>query len=219
MVDIHSLLSTIPPALVYFLAGAVIMVESMGVPLPGEVVLVGASLMASGPEPHVSIHGVAIAAMIGAIIGDSVGYWVGHRFGKRLFNRLSKRFPHHVNAPVIGYAEHVFSKQGMWAVFFGRFIALLRIFAGPLAGSLRMPYSHFLLANALGAMCWAGGTAYGIYFLGQVAEKWMKNFSYVGLIVAIVFGVLASTVMKRRMNAAVEIFAAERGIKKSDPIV
>lgn len=216
--DIHALLDSVPPALVYFLAGAVIMVESVGIPLPGEVMLVSAALLGSGPHPHVSIHGVALAAMAGAIIGDSIGYTVGRRYGMRLFQSLGKRFPHHVNAQVIGYAEHVFSRQGMWAVFFGRFVALLRIFAGPLAGALKMSYPHFLIANALGAACWAGGLSYGIYFLGQIAEKWMKNFSYVGLIVAIAAGVLFSTVLKRRMNEAVELYAAERGIRKDDPI-
>ena len=204
--------------MVYFLAGSVILVESIGIPLPGEIMLVSAALMASGPEPHVSIHGVALAAVAGAIIGDSIGYTVGRRYGMGLFRRLSRRFPHHINAPVIAYAEHAFSRQGMWAVFLGRFVALLRIFAGPLAGALRMTYPHFLLANALGAACWGGGLAYGIYFLGQVAERWMKNFSYVGLLVAIVVGVLFSTILKRRMNDAVAVYAAEKGIRPDDPI-
>ena len=216
--DIHALLDSVPSTLVYLLTGAVILVESIGIPVPGEIMLVGASLLASGPHPHVSIHGVALAATLGAIIGDSIGYAVGHRYGMSLFRRLGRRFPNHVNAPVIAYAEHTFAKHGMWAVFFGRFVALLRIFAGPLAGALRMKYSHFLLANALGAACWAAGTAYGIHFLGQVAEKWLKNFSYVGLIVALVVGVLVSTVLRRRMHDAVERFAQEKGISQDDPI-
>ncbi len=65
----------------------------------------------------------------------------------------------------------------MWAVFFGRFVALLRIFAGPLAGVLRMPYWKFLIANVLGGIVWAGGTTAVIYYVGVVAEVWLKRFS------------------------------------------
>ena len=67
-------------------------------------------------------------------------------------------------------AERVFTRHGVWAVFFGRFIALLRIFAGPLAGSLRMPYVRFLAANASGGIVWAAGITYLIWFLGLAAE-------------------------------------------------
>jgi len=62
-------------------------------------------------------------------------------------------------------------------VFFGRFIALLRIFAGPLAGSLRMPYPRFLAANACGGIVWAAGLTYLIWFLGVAAEKWLSRLS------------------------------------------
>lgn len=216
--DIQGLLDSIPPGLVYFLAGAVIMVESIGIPVPGEVMLIAAALLGSGKDPYVSIHGVAIAATLGAVIGDSIGYAVGRRYGDKLFRWLGRKFPSHVNAPTIAYARDAFQRHGVWAVFFGRFVALLRIFAGPLAGSLHMHYSRFLIANFLGAACWAGGLAYGIHFLGHVAETWMKNFSYVGLVVAIVFGVAVSTLMRRRMHEAVEVYAAEHGIHKDDPI-
>ena len=68
----------------------------------------------------------------------------------------------------------------MWAVFFGRFVALLRIFAGPLAGVLHMPYWKFLIANVLGGVIWAGGTTAVIYYVGVVAEAWLKRFSCSG---------------------------------------
>ena len=70
----------------------------------------------------------------------------------------------------------------MWAVFFGRFVALLRIFAGPLAGVLHMPYWKFLIANVLGGILWAGGTTAVIYYVGVVAESWLKRFSWLGLV-------------------------------------
>lgn len=199
-----------PAPAVYALTGLIILVESIGIPLPGEIMLVSASLFASGPHPHVSIHLVALCAILGAVIGDSIGYLVGRRYGDRLFVWLGARFPRHVNDETIGYAKHAFHRHGMWAVFFGRFVALLRIFAGPLAGSLHMRYPRFLVANMLGAICWAGGTAYGVHFLGQVAEKWMKNFSYVGLIVAVLFGVALSTVLRTRISRNIEEYAAAK---------
>jgi membrane protein DedA with SNARE-associated domain len=81
-------------------------------------------------------------------------------------------------------AERLFSRWGVGAVFFGRFVALLRIFAGPLAGALTMPYHKFLAANVTGGIVWAAGTAYAVDYLGIVAETWLKRFSWVGLMVA-----------------------------------
>ena len=85
-------------------------------------------------------------------------------------------------------AERVFTRHGAWAVFFGRFIALLRIFAGPLAGSLRMPYGRFLAANASGGIIWATGITYLIWFLGVAAEKWLSRVSWLGLVAAVLVG-------------------------------
>ena len=209
-VDVHALLDAIPAQAVYALTGFVILLESVGIPLPGEIMLVAASLFASGPHPRISIHGVAAAAIVGAAVGDSIGYLIGRRYGDRLFARLTRRFPRHVNDETIGYAKHSFHRHGVWAVFFGRFVALLRIFAGPLAGSLRMSYPRFLAANVCGAICWAGGTAYGVHVLGQVAERWMKNFSYVGLGVALILGVALSTFLRKRVGHNIEAYAEQR---------
>ncbi|CAM5233980.1 Membrane protein OS=Streptomyces fumanus OX=67302 GN=GCM10018772_63040 PE=4 SV=1 [Streptomyces fumanus] len=90
----------------------------------------------------------------------------------------------------------------MWAVFFGRFIALLRIFAGPLAGVLHMPYWKFLIANVLGGIAWAGGTTAVIYYVGVVAESWLKRFSWLGLVVAALIGLASMLVLKRKAKKA-----------------
>lgn len=99
-------------------------------------------------------------------------------------------------------AERSFQKWGMWAVFFGRFVALLRIFAGPLAGVLRMPYWKFLIANVLGGIVWAGGTTAVIYSVGVVAEAWLKRFSWLGLVVALLIGLTSMLVLKSRAKKA-----------------
>jgi membrane protein DedA with SNARE-associated domain len=143
---------------------------------------------------------IGIFASCGAIVGDSIGYTIGRKGGKRLFAWAGRKFPKHFGPKHIAKAEEIFQRRGVWAVFFGRFIAFLRILAGPLAGSLHMPYPRFLAANALGGMVWAGGTTTAIYYVGVVAEKWLSRFSYIGLGAAVVAGVIISLVVKKRMT-------------------
>jgi membrane protein DedA with SNARE-associated domain len=202
-VNVESLLQTIPPWAVYLVVGVVIGLESVGIPLPGEIALVAAALLASRHTLDISPVGVGAAATIGAIVGDTIGYSIGRRYGMGLFERLGRRFPKHFGPGHVALAKQLFARWGVWAVFFGRFIALLRIFAGPLAGALKMPYRHFLAANATGAVFWAGGTTAVVYYLGLAAEKWLSRFSWVALVVAVVIGVIFTLVMKERTAHAI----------------
>jgi len=198
-VHIDQWLATIPPLSVYLIVGAVIMIESLGIPLPGEVVLVSAALLTLS-HPSLSPLWVGVVASAGAIIGDSIGYFIGKTGGQRLFAWAGRKFPKHFGPTHIANAERIFNKRGMWAVFFGRFIAFLRILAGPLAGSLRMHYPKFLIANALGGIAWAGGTTALIYYVGEVAEKWLGGFSKYGLVAAVIIGAVVFVVMKKRLG-------------------
>jgi membrane protein DedA with SNARE-associated domain len=198
MDQVQHWLAMLPPILVYLLVGTVIGVESLGIPVPGEITLVSASLLAANGT--VEIWWVAIAATTGAIVGDSIGYAIGRRGGRRLLEKLGRRFPKHLGPAHLAKAEHTFERWGVWAVFFGRFIALLRILAGPLAGSLKVPYPRFLLANASGGIIWASGTAFLIFGLGKAAEQWLSGFSWVALLVAILFGIVTTLVLKYRAN-------------------
>jgi len=202
-VSVDALLETIPPIAVYLAVGFVIGLESLGIPLPGEIVLVSAAVLASRHTLDVDPVGVATAATIGAIVGDTIGYSIGRRYGMSLFERLGRRFPKHFGPGHVALAKQLFTRWGVWAVFFGRFIALLRIFAGPLAGALKMPYRKFLVANATGAVVWAGGTTAVVYYLGLAAEKWLSRFSWVALVVAVVIGVVFTLVMKERTGKAI----------------
>ncbi|WP_134728537.1 MULTISPECIES: DedA family protein [Amycolatopsis] len=196
--NIDHVLEAIPPLSVYLLVGLVVMVESLGIPLPGEIVLVSAALLASS---HSGLNPlwIGVLASAGAIIGDSIGYLIGKKGGKRLFAWAGRKFPKHFGPDHIASAEKMFHKRGMWAVFFGRFVAVLRILAGPLAGSLNMHYPRFLIANALGGIVWAGGTTALIYYLGVVADKWLKGFQWAGLGAALVIGIVVTLVLKKRM--------------------
>jgi membrane protein DedA with SNARE-associated domain len=193
-------LGTIPPISVYLLVALVIGLESLGIPLPGEIILVSAALLSS--QGHVNPWIVGACATAGAIVGDSIGYAIGRRGGRPMLEKLGRRFPKHFSPGHVATAEASFERWGMWAVFFGRFVALLRIFAGPLAGVLRMPYWKFLTANVLGGIGWAGGTTAVIYYVGVVAEPWLKRFSWLGLLIAVLFGAGSFLLVRRRAKAA-----------------
>jgi membrane protein DedA with SNARE-associated domain len=216
-VSVDTFLLSVSPVLVYVLVALVIGLESMGIPLPGEVILVSAALLSARQELDVSPVWVAVAASSGAIVGDSLGYLAGRRWGDRMFTVLGRRFPRHAGPDQLSYAEHVFTRYGVWAVFFGRFVALLRIFAGPLAGALRMPYPRFLAANALGGIIWAGGTTTAIYVVGSRAEVWLKDSSWIGLVLAVAVGIAISTVFRQRIEHAVARYAAGREAELDEP--
>ncbi|MEV4266078.1 DedA family protein [Kribbella sp. NPDC049584] len=189
--------------LAYLVVGLVIGIESIGVPLPGETTLVAAALLAS--QHHLRIEFVILAAAAGAIIGDSIGYFVGRKAGRRLFERLGRRF-HHFSADRIARAEKYFHKYGVWTVFFGRFVALLRIFAGPMAGMLRMHYPRFLAANAAGGIAWSVTIGVVAYKVGDNADKIFGRVSLwalVGIAVVVVTLYVVHKVRTRRKHTDV----------------
>ncbi|MCV7343959.1 DedA family protein [Mycolicibacterium rhodesiae] len=206
---VDAILESIPPLAVYLVVGLIIGLESLGIPLPGEIALVSAALLASRHTLDISPVWVGAAATIGAIIGDSIGYTIGRRFGMGLFERLGTRFPKHFGPGHVALAKQLFSRWGVWAVFFGRFIALLRILAGPLAGALHMHYGRFLAANASGAVCWAGGTTAVVYYLGLAAEKWLARFSWVALVIAIIAGIGLTLLLRERTRTLIAQLESE----------
>jgi membrane protein DedA with SNARE-associated domain len=199
-VNVDVMLLTIPPLAVYLIVGAVIGIESLGIPLPGEIALVSAALLASRHTLDINPVAVGAAATIGAIVGDTIGYSIGRQFGMSLFERLGNRFPKHFGAGHVALAKRLFTRWGVWAVFFGRFIALLRILAGPLAGALKMPYRHFLAANASGGLLWAGGTTAAVYYAGLAAERWLSRFSWIALVVAVLVGIGMTLLLRERTS-------------------
>lgn len=200
MEHVSEWLQGFPPLVIYLIVGGIIGLESMGIPLPGEITLVSASLLTV--KGVGSPWGVSVAAAMGAIIGDSIGYAIGHRGGRPLLARLGRRFPKHLGPDQIDRAEAMFARWGVWAVFFGRFVALLRILAGPMAGALRVPYRKFLFANASGGLVWAFGTVWVIYWVGEAAERWLKGFSWGALVLAVVAGIFTTWLLKRRAKKA-----------------
>jgi len=203
------MLQTIPPLAVYLVVGAIIGIESLGVPLPGEIALVSAALLASRHTLDINPVAVGAAATIGAVIGDTIGYSIGRKFGMSLFERLGNRFPKHFGPGHVALAKRLFARWGVWAVFIGRFIALLRIFAGPLAGALKMRYRHFLAANASGGLLWAGGTTAVVYYAGLAAERWLSRFSWIALVVAVLIGIGMTLLLRERTSRLIAELEAE----------
>ncbi len=141
-----------------------IALENTGIPIPGETItIVGGFLAGSGDLSFWFVLGSAIA---GAVIGDNFGYWIGRIGGWPFLVRLGKFFkiPEHK----LEDARRKFSKNAAMAVFFGRFVTLLRIFAGPMAGIAKMRYSQFILFNFGGAAIWAAIMVTLSYFLGRI---------------------------------------------------
>lgn len=200
MEQVTQWLQDFPPIVIYLIVGGIIGLESMGIPLPGEITLVSAALLTvKGVGTPL---GVATFAAVGAIVGDSIGYAIGKRGGRPMLERLGRRFPKHLGPAQLERAEGMFARWGTWAVFFGRFVALLRILAGPMAGALKVPYRKFLLANATGGIVWAYGTVYVLYWLGEVAEQWLKRFSWAALLLAVLCGVATTLWFKYRAKKA-----------------
>jgi membrane protein DedA with SNARE-associated domain len=168
--------------------------------VPGEIALVTAAVLATQHKVALEPAWIAVSASAGAIAGDSIGFYIGHRVGNPLFGWLGGKFPRHFGPSHVVVAERFFTRHGAWAVFFGRFIALLRIFSGPLAGSLHMPYGRFLLANASGGIIWATGITYAIWFLGQAAEKWLSRASWIGLVAALAVGLAVTLLIRRKTS-------------------
>jgi membrane protein DedA with SNARE-associated domain len=159
-----------------------IMLENAGIPIPGETItLVGGFLAGSG---ELNYWGVMFAAISGAILGDNAGYWVGRSGGWPLLVRVGKLF--RVSEAQLQSAKTRFSKNAAQAVFLGRFIALLRIFAGPFAGMTQMPYAQFLLCNAAGATVWATIMVSLASLAGRLISledliHWVSQFAIVAL--------------------------------------
>ncbi|MEV6285296.1 DedA family protein [Kribbella sp. NPDC051770] len=212
MGELHALAIAVPTGglavLAYLVVGLVIGVESMGIPLPGETTLIAAALIASQGDLRLWL--VIAAAATGAIVGDSIGYFIGRKAGRGLFERLGRRSKH-FSGDRIERAERYFHKYGVWTVFFGRFVALLRIFAGPMAGMLRMPYPQFLAANAAGGIAWSTTIGIVAFNIGDNADRIFGELSVWALVLIGVAAVAAYAVYKLRHRRRTEPEPVELG--------
>lgn len=191
VLDVGSLVETFGYPLLFLLVAA----ESSGVPIPGETSLIAAAVLASQGKLHIEL--VIPLAALAAITGDNIGYVIGRRGGRWLLERPGA-FQRQRSQALL-YGESFFDRHGPKAVFFGRFVLGLRVWASWLAGATRMRWRSFFMWNALGGICWATAIGLLAYSLGKAAGNVVEAFGIYGL-VAVVILVVAIVLEHRRRS-------------------
>jgi membrane protein DedA with SNARE-associated domain len=184
--------------IVFFL----IMLESSGIPMPGETALVTASIYA-GTTHRLQIEEIVAVAAAGAIIGDNFGYLAGRWIGLPLLQKYGKNVGITPDRLLLG--RYLFHVHGGKIVFFGRFVALLRAFAALLAGVDRMRWPYFLVMNALGGICWASIFGFGAYWFGQQMTTVAAPVGIALLIGAIAVAIFTTRYMRRHEQRMIEV--------------
>jgi membrane protein DedA with SNARE-associated domain len=163
--------------------------ESIGIPLPGETMLIAASLYA-GSTGNLSIVLIVLVTAGGAIVGDNIGYLVGRTGGWRLLRRYGHRIGIHEGRLKLG--RYLFLRHGGKVVFFGRFVSILRTWAAALAGANHMPFPRFFAFNASGGIVWASVYGFGYYYAASTLKKLDTPFTVAFAAIAgfVVVGVL-----------------------------
>ena len=171
-------------------------IESLGVPLPGETMLITAAVFAA--TGHLSIAGVIAAAIIGAVIGDNIGFGIGWFGGYPLLRRFGKYV--RLDEAKLKVGRYIFMRHGAKVVFFGRFVSVLRTYAAFLAGTNRMHWSRFLIANAAGAIVWATLYGVGAYVASSLIAKLSTPVAIGFAALAVVVIVLAGFFVGRNIK-------------------
>ena len=191
--NLDSLLATYGYLAVFVFVG----VESLGIPVPGETMLVTAAIYA-GTTGRLSIFWVIVASSAGAIVGDNIGYAIGRTGGYRLLKRYGRYIRLDENRLRLG--QYLFRKHGPKVVFFGRFVSVLRIFAAFLAGVNHMHWRLFLIFNAAGGIVWSTIYGVGAFLLGK---QLLQLSGRVDLVLAIVgVAVIITVIVFLRRNEA-----------------
>ena len=179
----------------YWAVFLIVMLESVGIPLPGETTLVAAALYASATH-ELNIGIIVASAACGGILGDSIGYWLGRRFGFPLLLRYG---------PFVGLSEsrlklgeYLFLKFGGRIIFFGRFVAALRMFAALLAGVNKFPWGRFLFFNASGGIVWAATFGFGAYSFWETLQTLSFPLAVIAVVLVLSVVILAWRELKRR---------------------
>ena len=176
-----------------------VMAESGGVPVPGETALIAAAVLASQGKLQIEI--VILIAAAAAITGDNLGYQIGRKGGRWLLERPG--YLHRQRLQVLRTGEPFFERHGPKAVFFGRFLLGLRVWASWLAGATHMRWRSFVFWNAAGGICWATAVGLIAYFLGHAAGNAIQTFGLFGLaaVLVVVGGLLFAHIRHRRRAA------------------
>ena len=185
----------------YPLLGVAVGIEALGIPVPGETAVILGGLAAN--SHRLSIVLVIVVASAGAIIGDNIGFVIGRRGGRALLERPGRFYEERQKVLAIG--DPFFARHGPKAVFLGRWIAGLRIWASWLAGASSMRWPTFIVWNAAGGIAWATSVALAAYYGGKTVESVFSKIGLYGIIVAgvvILLGAAWYLRRRRRRRAA-----------------
>jgi membrane protein DedA with SNARE-associated domain len=189
---------------------AIIGLECLGLPVPGETALLAAAIYA-GTKHDFNINAVIVTAAGAAMAGRMIGYLIGHKFGSWLL----LRYGHYVGLTTgrIKLGQYLFIRYGRKIVFFAQFVPVLRTLAGPFAGANLMPWRNFMFANAVSSAVWAVSYGYAAYWLGGAFER-LQGRIVVPLVYIAVIALVAGGLFVRQREAQL-IIEAERAIPGS----
>ncbi|GAA4390073.1 DedA family protein [Actinomadura sp. NPDC048032] len=200
----NALVDGLPPAMIYLIIAALVFAEAalfVGFVFPGETAIVVGGVLAS--QHVLSLPLLLVVAVVAAVAGDSVGYEIGRKYGPRLLDvKMMRRHRSKVAA-----AQDMIRRRGAFAVFIGRFTALLRALMPALAGSSRLPYPKFLLFNVIGGVTWVVTFTLGGFFAGTAFEHAAKLAGRglaIGLAAAAVVALVVWSVRRHRREAREE---------------
>jgi membrane protein DedA with SNARE-associated domain len=169
----------------YWAVALALLCENAGIPVPGETTLLLASFLAYS-EYQLHLGWIIVVATCAATLGDNLGYAIGYYGGRPLLDRYQSVF--RIPSTTLKRGEKMFARYGAAAIFFARFVFGMRVFAGPLAGVLRMRWRTFTLFNFLGAAVWVTCIASAGYLFGQhwrSLVRALQRFNIAVLIVAV----------------------------------
>jgi len=176
-----------------------VMLENAGVPIPGETILLVAGYFASTGEFHLWL--VMLIAASGAVIGDNIGFAIGHHYGRSVLLKLGRFI--FLTPKRVERMDHYFERHGNKTILVARFITGFRVFAALFAGASKMPWRVFVVYNVAGAILWSTVISTLGYLFGAslpLLVKWVGRSGTILLIAAIVFGVIAWRVQRRRKS-------------------
>jgi membrane protein DedA with SNARE-associated domain len=199
--ELHPAIALVGPYLERYGYGAVfgaLLLESFGLPLPGEAMLIAGAALAAEGELH--LLPLLACAWLAAVLGDNIGFAIGHFGGRRLIVRHGARIG--ITEPRLDAVEMFFQRYGGGVVLVARFFALLRQLNGLVAGSVGMSWWRFLAYNAVGAALWVGAWGIGVYSVGErlgALVPWVHRLGYLAIgMAALALAVVLAVRARRR---------------------
>lgn len=186
----------------YWAVAATLLLENMGLPVPGETILLLASFLAYS-EHLLRLPILILTGVVAATLGDNIGFLIGYRGGRALLQKYQHVL--RISPGTISRSERVFERYGTITIFFARFVFGLRMIAGPLAGVLRMHWKRFAVFNFLGATLWVCTICMAGYLFGQHGNALVSLLRRADALIALIAALVVVVLWRRRRRNAVNV--------------